>query len=203
MPLRLLWKRRRIVSVDAGLGEAFVGGIILVIVILVLAAVFIYAASKPSTFRIARSTVINAPAATIFPLIADFHQWPIWSPYEKLDPELKRSYGGAESGVGATYSYEGNSKVGAGRMEVVRVEAPNLIQTKLDFSRPMVAHNLAEFTLEPKGQGTEVTWSMSGPQAFVGKVMSLVFSIDRLVGGQFEEGLANLKAVAEAKTTDA
>jgi carbon monoxide dehydrogenase subunit G len=163
----------------------------------VLVAVLVaYATTRPDTFRVARSTTIKAPPGRIFPLIADFHRWTAWSPYETLDPDLKRTYGGAPLGVGATYAWSGK-KAGDGRMEIVEAPAPSQVVIKLDFSKPMVAHNIAKFSLEPDGGNTKVTWAMEGPQPLIAKVMGLVFSMDSLVGKDFETGLANMKAAAE------
>jgi uncharacterized protein YndB with AHSA1/START domain len=175
---------------------------IFIVVVLLIIAVGIYAATRPNRFRLERSMMIDAPPETIFPLIADFQQWPQWSPWEGLDPDLRRTYSGAAHGVGAIYEYEGNNKVGAGRMEIVEATPYSRVTAKLDFLKPIVAHNIAEWTLAPEGRGgrTKVTWAMHGPQNFVSKLMGLFMSVDRMVGGQFEKGLANLKRVAEGKS---
>jgi hypothetical protein len=171
--------------------------IIVVLLIVAVAAVLAFAATRPDTFRVARSAGINAPAEKIFPFINDFHRWTAWSPYEKLDPELVRTYSGAESGKGAVYAWEGNNKVGAGRMEIVDAPPPSKVTIKLDFLRPFEAHNTAEFTLVPAGDATTVTWAMDGQNLFIGKVMSIFIDMDNMVGKDFATGLANLKAVAE------
>ena len=163
-----------------------------------IAALAIFIASRPNTFRVERSIAINAPADRIFTLIANFHEWPKWSPYENLDPAMKRTYGGNESGQGATYAWDGNAKAGSGRMEILEAAPSSLVRIQLDFTKPFVAHNTAEFALRPSGSSTTVTWAMYGPQAFMNKAMGLVMSMDKLVGGQFEEGLANLKRVSES-----
>jgi carbon monoxide dehydrogenase subunit G len=150
------------------------------------------------TFRVERSIVIDAPAPAIFPHIDDFRAWAAWSPYEKLDANLGRTYSGPARGKGAAYAWVGK-KAGSGRMEIVRSEAPSKIVIQLDFSKPMTAHNTAEFTLEPQGSGTKVTWAMFGPNTLMSKVMGLFFSMDKLVGPQFDEGLASLKGLAEQK----
>jgi hypothetical protein len=168
-------------------------------VAVVVAGILIYAATRPDTFRIQRQASIDAPPETVFPLISDFTAWSGWSPWEKLDPELKRSRSGPASGKGAVYAWEGNSKVGAGRMEILDAPAPSRVTIKLDFLRPFEAHNIAEFTLEPAGRSTLVTWVMTGPNLFIGKVMSLFISMDRMIGKDFESGLANLKTLAERK----
>ncbi|GLQ57525.1 polyketide cyclase [Devosia nitrariae] len=181
-----------------GSGEATVIETIVIIVILAVVAVAIYAASKPNRFRMERSIVIDATAERVFPLIADFHKWPQWSPWESLDPELKRTYSGAAHGVGAIYAYEGNSKVGSGRMEITETVIPSRVVAKLDFIKPFEAHNFAEWTLTPDGKGTRVTWAMHGPQNFLFKLMGLVFNMDKTVGADFERGLTNLKQIAES-----
>jgi uncharacterized protein YndB with AHSA1/START domain len=155
------------------------------------------AATKPNTFRIARATRVNAPPEKIFSLINDLHRWESWSPYEKRDPALKRTHSGAANGKGAVYEWEGNKKVGQGRMEITDSAPASKITIKLDFFKPFEAHNFAEFTLEPEGSSTHVTWAMSGPNLCLGKVMSLFLSMDKMVGKDFEIGLANLKANAE------
>ena len=170
-----------------------IGAVLLVAVVGVLA----YAATKPDTFTVQRTASIKAPPEKIFPLINDFRSWGRWSPYEKLDPELKRTYSGAPSGKGAGYAGEGNSYVGAGRMEILDAPAPSRVTIKLDFIRPFEASNTAEFTMQLQGETTAVTWAMRGPNLFIGKVMSIFINMDRMVGKDFETGLANLKAAAE------
>lgn len=156
-----------------------------------------YAATRPDTFRIERAATIEAPPDAIFPLISDFRKWTLWSPWEKMDPALKRSYDGAASGPGAVYEWEGNRKVGKGRMEITDAPPPSRVTIKLDFLKPFEAHNTSEFTLISRGGATLVTWAMHGPNLFVGKAMSLFFDMDRMIGKDFEAGLANLKTVAE------
>jgi uncharacterized protein YndB with AHSA1/START domain len=172
-------------------------GIVIVVVLVVVGAVLIYAATKPDAFRVQRAMGIKAPPEKIFALIDDFRRWSAWSPWEKLDPELKRIYSGEASGKGAVYAWEGNRKVGAGRMEIIDAPPPSRVAIKLDFMRPFEAHNTAEFTLEPRGDMTTVTWAMHGPNIFFGKVMSVFVDMDKMVGKDFETGLANLKVAAE------
>lgn len=171
--------------------------IVLVIGFLVVALLG-FVATRPDSFRLERGTVVNAPAAAVYPLIADFHRWTAWSPFEKMDAEgaLKRSYSGAASGVGAKYGWEG-PKTGVGAMEIVEAD-PGRVLIKLDFLKPFEAHNHAEFTLTPAGDGTRVTWAMYGPQPFIGKLMSLVFNNEKMMGPVFENGLRDMKTVAEA-----
>jgi uncharacterized protein YndB with AHSA1/START domain len=170
--------------------------IALVIVVLV-AALLAFAATKPDSFRVQRTASIKAPPEKIFPLISDLKRWNAWSPWEKLDPAMKRTHSGAASGKGAVYEWAGNGEVGAGRMEIVAAAPPSALKIKLDFLKPFEAHNFAEFTLEPNGDGTNVTWAMYGPNTYVSKLMSVFFSMDSMVGKYFETGLANLKAATE------
>ncbi len=172
-------------------------GIIALVLLVVVAGLLIFASTRPDTFRLERTATIKAPPEKIFALINDFHQWGRWSPYEKIDPGLKRSFSGAESGKGAVYGWEGNKDIGSGRMEILESQPPGRVLIKLDFMTPFEAHNTAEFTLVPAGDTTQVTWAMYGPQPFVAKVMSLVFNMEKMVGPQFEEGLANLKGATE------
>jgi Polyketide cyclase / dehydrase and lipid transport len=172
----------------------------LAIVAALLVAVLLgFAATRPSTFQIKRAQSIQAPADRIFPLIDDFHKWISWSPYEKLDPTMKKTFSGAPSGKGAVYNWAGNSKAGEGRMEIVEAAAPSRVRIKLDFLKPFEGHNTAEFTLEANGPATNVTWAMYGPVPFTMKVMSIFFSMDKMLGKEFAAGLANLKAIAESK----
>ena len=170
---------------------------IALLAIAAIAAVLIYAATKPDTFRVQRTVSIKAPPQKIFPLLNDYHNWPSWSPYEKLDPAMKRTYSGPASGKGSIYEWEGNSNIGKGRMEILESTPPSKLGIKLDFFKPFEAHNTAEFLLEPKGETTDVTWAMFGPLPYTAKVMHMFFNMDKMVGGQFAEGLANLKAAAE------
>jgi uncharacterized protein YndB with AHSA1/START domain len=194
------WDERRGTDLDIASGDIAMKTTAIVVVVLLVvavAAVLIYAAMKPDTFRIARSASIKAPPEKIFALLQDFRLFPSWSPWETIDPALERTYGGAASGKGATYDYQGNKKVGAGHMEIVEAEPPSRVVIKLDFIRPFEAHNLAEFTLDPAGDTTRVTWTMHGPSPYVSKLMTTFVSIDRMVGPQFEKGLANLKVLTE------
>jgi uncharacterized protein YndB with AHSA1/START domain len=171
--------------------------IVAVVLAIAIAVVLILAARKPDTFRVQRAATVKAPPEKIFPLINDFHQWGTWSPYETKDPAMKRSYSGAERGQGAVYGWEGNKNVGSGRMEILDAQAPSKILIKLDFFTPFEGHNTAEFTMLPQGDGTNVTWLMHGPSPFIGKIMHVFINMDRMVGKDFEIGLANLKRLAE------
>ena len=170
---------------------------IAIVVVVAIAAFLAFAATKPDTFQVQRSTVIKAPPDKIFALIQDFHHWGVWSPYEKRDPDMKRTYGGPESGKGSMYAWEGNSKVGAGRMEILDATAPSKVTIKLDFIKPFEGHNTAEFTMIPQSDATNVTWAMYGPNPYIAKVMQSVFNMDEMIGKDFAAGLANLKTAAE------
>ncbi len=148
------------------------------------------------TFRLERSIIIAAPAETIFPHIDDFHAWAAWSPFEKMDAQLSKTFSGPSHGLGAGYAWTGK-KSGAGSMEIIQSVRPSKVVIKLDFTKPMTAHNTAEFTLEPQGAATKVTWAMTGPVTLMAKVMGLIMSMDKMVGPQFEEGLASLKELSE------
>ncbi|RFP18557.1 MULTISPECIES: SRPBCC family protein [unclassified Duganella] len=166
------------------------GVVILVLVVLGLAAM------QPDSFRVQRTIAIKAPPEKILPLISDFHNWTSWSPWEKLDPAMKRTYSGAPRDQGAIYAWEGDDKVGAGRMEITG-QAPAKVDIKLDFLKPFESHCQTEFALETKGELTTVSWTMSGPSDFMTKLMGLAVSMDTMIGKDFETGLANMKAVAE------
>ena len=167
------------------------------VLVVVVAGILIYAATRPDTFRIQRSTAIKAPPEKIFALINDFHAWSAWSPYEKKDPAMKRTFSGASAGKGAVYAWDGDKNVGTGRMEITDAASPSKIVIKLDFFKPFEGHNTGEFTMEPKGDNTVVTWAMYGPAAFMMKVMGIFMNMDNMIGNDFAVGLANLKAVAE------
>jgi hypothetical protein len=171
--------------------------IIAVVLAVAIAAVLILAAAKPDRFSVQRAAVVNAPAEKVFPLIADFHEWRKWSPWEDRDPDLKRTYGGAERGKGAIYAWEGNKNVGSGRMEILEANAPSLVKIQLDFLKPFEAHNTAEFTMLPQGNATNLAWAMCGPAPFMSKVMQVFMSFDKMIGKDFETGLAKIKSVSE------
>lgn len=171
--------------------------IIAVILAIAIAVVLILAATKPGTLRVQRSVSIKASPERIFPLISDFHQWLTWSPYEQKDPAMKRTYSGAERGKGAVYAWDGDKNVGSGRMEILEASAPQKIVIKLDFFTPFEGHNTAEFTMLPQGDDTRLTWRMHGPAPFMARIMHVFINIDKMVGKDFEAGLANLKRLAE------
>ena len=169
--------------------------IIGIAIVVLIAAVLAFAATKPDSFRVQRTASIQAPPERILPLISDLHAWSAWNPFEK-DPAMKKTYSGAASGRGAVYEWDGNSQVGAGRMEILDV-TPEKVTIKLDFLRPFEGHNTAELTLAPRGSATDVTWAMYGPNRYLSKVMSVFMNMDTMIGKEFETGLANLKGIAE------
>jgi Polyketide cyclase / dehydrase and lipid transport len=171
--------------------------IIASLIVLAVVVVLLLAGRQPDHFRVQRSASIDAPPEQIFPLINDFHRWGAWSPYEHKDPDMRRTFSGAASGRGSIYEWAGNSNVGSGRMEIMESSAPSKVAIKLDFLKPFEGHNIATFTIEPAGGATNVTWAMDGPTPFVGKIMHVFLNMDRMVGTDFEAGLANLKTAAE------
>ena len=171
--------------------------IIAVIVVVVVAGILIYAATKPDSFRVQRTVSIKAPPEKIFALINDFKAWPLWSPYEKKDPAMKRSYGAVTAGKGATYAWEGDKNVGQGSMEILEASSPRKFVIKLDFLKPFEAHNTGEFVLEPKGDTTSVTWAIYGPSPYMSKVIGTFINFDTMIGKDFEQGLASLKSAVE------
>jgi hypothetical protein len=172
--------------------------ILLAIAVIILALV-IFISMRASEFRITRSAAIAAPPADVFAQVNDLHRWEAWSPWAKIDPAMKQTYDGAPAGTGAIYSWVGNKNVGEGRMTIVESRPSELLRIKLEFFRPFAATNEAEFTFRPEGQKTVVTWSMTGRQNFIVKAMCLFMSMDKMVGGQFEKGLAQLQTVVENK----
>jgi uncharacterized protein YndB with AHSA1/START domain len=166
-----------------------------------IGAVLVMAARKPDNFQIQRAATIKAPPEAIFAYLNDFRKWVAWSPWEKKDPNLKRSYAGAASGVGAAYSWEGDKNVGAGGMKITESSPPSKLALNLDFTRPFEAHNIVEFTLVPQAGSTHLTWSMRGPTPFMAKIIHVFMNMDRMVGRDFEAGLASLKAAAEGEAT--
>ncbi|MDT4289493.1 SRPBCC family protein [Methylomonas sp. MO1] len=170
---------------------------ILIVLALAIVCILIYAATKPDTFRVQRSITIKATPETIFPLISDLHNMQTWSAWEKVDPGMKRTYSGAASGPGAVYEWEGNQEIGQGRMEILDATPPAKITIRMDFIKPFPARNTLEFVLQAEGDSTHVTQAIFGPSPYISKVMSLAFSMDKMIGGKFAESLAELKTIAE------
>ncbi len=166
---------------------------VLAIIVIILGL----AAMKPDTFSVKRTISIKAPPEKVAALITDFHQWGSWSPWEHLDPAMKRTFTGPASGKGAIYEWEGNKEVGKGRMEIMDASTPAKTVIKLDFLQPFESHNTTEFTLVPQGDMTNVSWDMTGPMPFISKIMSVFASMDSMIGKDFEKGLSNMKSVAE------
>jgi hypothetical protein len=171
---------------------------ILIVLAILIVVLLIIVARRPSDFRVERSIVVAVPPAAAFAQVSDFHKWEAWNPWAKIDPAMQETYGGAPSGLGASYSWTGNSKVGTGRMTLTESRPVELIRIKLEFLKPFAATNTAEFTFKPNGNQTIVTWSMFGKSNFICKLMGLFVSMDKMCGRQFEKGLADLKSAAEA-----
>lgn len=184
--------------------------VVLVLIVVAIAALFYLASKKPDIFEVERSIIIEASPATIFPHINTLRNWKAWSPYERLDLAMVQTYSGPDSGAGAKMAWVGNSKAGSGSVTITESEPDARIGLNLDMLKPFEGHNVVEFTLEPVHAGnentssqtetTKVTWAMSGPQALIPKLMGVVMNMDKMVGGQFAEGLANLKRVVEDRT---
>jgi uncharacterized protein YndB with AHSA1/START domain len=169
------------------------------VLILVVVCILLFAATRPSTFRVQRSLLIAAPRGKIFVFINDFHRWPQWAPQDREDASMKRTYSGAENGAGAVSEWRGKGSTGSGRMEITESSAPARIKVQTMFVKPFEARNLNEFTLEAEGSETRVTWSMEGSNLYFMKLMGLFTNMDRLMGRHFEAGLRNLKHVAETE----
>jgi uncharacterized protein YndB with AHSA1/START domain len=172
--------------------------IIAIVVVVLLAVLLGFAATKPDSFRVQRATSIKAPPEKIFSLINDLHRWRVWSPYEKKDPAMRRTLSGPANGKGAVYEWEGNTDVGKGRMEITDTSPPSKVIIRLDFVKPFEARNIVEFTLQPNGDSTHVIWAMHGPSPYISRLMSIFLNMDSMIGTDFEAGLANLKSVAES-----
>jgi uncharacterized protein YndB with AHSA1/START domain len=171
--------------------------VLAVLVALAIVVVLILAALKADTFRVRRAITIDAPPERIYPLIADFRAWEAWSPWEKKDPNLKRTFSGPDSGLGARYAWTGDKNVGEGSMEIAEAAAPNRVGLKLDFLKPFKAHNDVVFALQPQGPATDVSWTMTGAVPFFFKIMHVFVDMDKMCGRDFEAGLQALKTQAE------
>lgn len=171
---------------------------IIITVFVLIAAILIYAATLPSDFEIKRSATIKASPDKVFPLINDLHNMQTWSAWEAVDPKMKRSYSGEVSGKGAKYAWEGNRDIGQGSMEITESIPASKVAMRLDFIKPFEGHSTVEFSIEPNGDNTVVTQTMRGTSSYIPKLMCLLFfDQDKMIGGKFEEGLANLKTIAE------
>jgi uncharacterized protein YndB with AHSA1/START domain len=171
--------------------------IIVIALVLAVGGLLLFASTRPDEFRVQRSAVVKAPPEKIYPLIVDLKGWQAWSPWEKKDPAMKRTYSGPAQGLGAAYAWEGNKDVGAGRMEITEATPSSKVVFKLEFLKPFEATNTATFTLQPAGEGTTVTWVMDGKANILSKVMGILFDMDKMIGKDFEAGLESIRAVAE------
>jgi uncharacterized protein YndB with AHSA1/START domain len=173
------------------LKRILIGLVVLVVVFLIIVAM------QPADFRVTRSVTVNAPPAIVFAQVNDFHKWDAWSPWAKLDPNAKTSFEGPAAGEGAVFRWAGNKEVGEGSMTITESHPTDLIRIKLEFLKPFKAINTSEFTFTPQGDQTRVTWSMFGKNNFIAKAISLFIDCDKMVGGMFEKGLAQMKTVTE------
>jgi len=171
---------------------------ILIGIPVVIILFLIVVAMQPSEYRVVRSLTMAAPPETVFPHVNELKQWAAWNPWEKIDPNMKLTYDGPASGTGASYSWVGNSEVGEGKMTITDSRTNESVKLKLEFFKPMAGVSDAELTFRPQGNQTEVTWSMSGENNFVGKAFCLFMNMDKMIGGNFEKGLADLKAIVES-----
>ena len=171
---------------------------ILIAVAVIVVVFIVVVAMQPSVFRVARSATMSAPAPAVFAQVNDFHKWEAWNPWGKIDPAMKQTYEGAPAGPGAIYTWVGNKNVGQGRMTLTESRPSDLIRIKLEFFKPFAGTNIAEFTFKPEGNQTAVTWSMTGKNNFMAKAIHLFMNMDKMIGGQFETGLAQMKSIVEA-----
>jgi hypothetical protein len=169
-----------------------------VVIVLIIAIFCVVVAMQPAHYTVERSATINAPAPVVFAQVNDFHKWQAWSPWEKLDPNIKKEFSGAPAGTGAVYSWVGNSDVGEGRMTITDSVPSTSIKIKLEFIKPFAATNTTDFTFTPQGDSTNVKWTMSGDKNFVAKAFTMFMDMDKMVGTDFEKGLAQMKTVSEA-----
>ena len=165
-----------------------------VIVVAIIAVV----ALQPAEFRVARSATMSAPSPVIFAQVNELKKWEAWNPWQKIDPAMKLTFAGPPAGPGASYSWVGNNEVGEGRLTITESQPTDMVRIKLEFMKPFAATNTATFTFKPEGNQTAVTWSMEGHNNYLAKALHLFMNMDRMVGGQFEKGLADMKKVAEA-----
>lgn len=171
---------------------------ILIAIGVIVIVFLIVVALQPAEFRVVRSANMSAAPAVVFAQVNDFHKWEAWSPWEKLDPALKRTYEGPAEGTGAIYRWVGNNQVGEGSMTITESRPSDLIRMKLEFLKPFASTADTEFTFKPEGNQTAVTWSMAGKNNFMAKAMCLFMKMDKMIGGQFEQGLAQMKSLVEA-----
>lgn len=171
---------------------------IILALVLIVGIFFVVAAFQPKDFSVNRATTIEAPSTTVFDQVNDFHKWEAWSPWAKLDPQMKQTFEGPAAGTGASYAWVGNNQVGEGRMTILESRPGELVKIKLEFIKPFAATNTAEFTFKTEGTKTAVNWTMSGEKNLMSKAFGLVMNMDKMIGGDFEKGLADLKRVSES-----
>ena len=171
---------------------------ILITVAIIISVLAVVVALQPAEFRVARSATVSAPAQVVYAQVEDLRKWEAWNPWQKIDPAMKLTFAGPATGPGASYSWVGNNQVGEGRLTIIESRPNDLVRIKLEFMKPFAATNTAQFTFKPEGDKTAVTWSMQGNNNFIAKALHLVMNMDKMVGGQFEKGLADMKLVAEA-----
>jgi uncharacterized protein YndB with AHSA1/START domain len=172
---------------------------ILIAVAVIIVVFLVVVALQPADFQVTRAETIAAPPETVFAQVNNFHNWRAWSPWEKLDPDMERTFSGEPAGEGAVYAWSGNSDVGEGNMTITESRPNDLIRLKLEFIKPMAGTSDTEFNFKPEGDGTHVTWTMAGKNNFIAKAFCLFMNMDKMIGGQFEEGLTSMKKVAEAE----
>jgi len=168
-----------------------------VLIVAAIAGLLAYATTRPDVFRVERSVSIAASPDKIRPLINDMHAFNSWNPYNRKDPAMKSTYRGPQAGPGAAYDFDGNGEVGKGSLQIIEPSGPDTVSMQLNMIAPMEGRNLIDFRLRPEGQGTRVTWSMHGPTPYVAKVLHVIFDMDKMIGRDFDSGLASLKALAE------
>ncbi len=171
---------------------------VMLVVLVLIGGLLGFAATKPDDFQVTRSITIAAPPAAVFPHVNDFRKWEDWSPWAKLDPEAKNSFEGPESGAGAEFSWSGNNDVGEGKMTIAESQPPERIAIKLEFIRPFEDTCDVDFSFQPEGEQTKVTWTMAGQNNFISKIVCLFMNMDQMIGKDFEKGLASMKSVVEA-----
>ncbi|MEO6002533.1 MAG: SRPBCC family protein [Opitutus sp.] len=173
---------------------------ILLALAVLLAAFLIYVALRPGDFHVARSVTVSAPPAQVFAQMNDLHNYQVWNPFSKADPAMKVTFEGPQAGPDAALTWSGNSQVGAGRMTIVESQPNERVKIRLDFIKPFPSTAAAEFTLTPDGNGTRATWSMSGINTFIPKAIGVFLNMDKMIGGEFERGLAEMKTIVERST---
>ena len=172
--------------------------IILITLAVIIVALGVVVAMQPAEFRVTRSAMMSAPPQVVFAQVDDLRKWELWNPWQKKDPAMKLTFAGPPAGPGASYSWAGNKDVGEGRLTIIESRPNDLVRIKLEFMKPFTATNIASFTFKADGNRTAVTWSMEGNNNYLAKALHLVINMDKMVGGEFEKGLADMKKVAEA-----